>query len=143
MSSCLGNTMRSAMEWKAISNQWKTINQSKIHRISGYELLFKVLKLSSLASHGGQHFFRGFLARGYWISNLNPKIGGGHEIIIAFGEDSIGPKHGYWRVITARSCNFDKSQYRQVRMGYDYEVEQQVHLLEKNPLVTSCQLLVT
>ena len=31
----------------------------------------------------------------------------------------------------------------QYRMGYDYEIGQQVHLLEKNPLGNSCQLLVT
>ena len=45
--------------------------------------------------------------------------------------------------MTARLCNFDKSQYRQLRMGYDYEIEQQVHLLEKNPLGTPCQLMLT
>ena len=45
--------------------------------------------------------------------------------------------------MTARSCNFDKSQYRQLRMGYDYEIGQQIQLLEKNPLGTSRQLLVT
>ena len=42
-----------------------------------------------------------------------------------------------------RSCNFDKSQCCQLWMGYDYEIGHQVHLLEKNTLDTSCQLLVT
>ena len=28
-------------------------------------------------------------------------------------------------------------------MGCDYEIEQQVHLVEKNPLDTSCQILIT
>ena len=45
--------------------------------------------------------------------------------------------------MTTRSCNFDKSQYLQLRMCYDYETEQQVHLLEENSLGTSCQMLVT
>ena len=45
--------------------------------------------------------------------------------------------------MTTRSCSFDKSQYRQLRRGYDYEIGQQVYPLEKNPLGTSCQLLVT
>ena len=89
------------------------------------------------------NIFVGLFARGHWISNLNSKIGRGHEIIIAFGEDSIGPKHRFWCVMTTWSCNFDKSQYRQLRMGYHYEFGQQVHLLKKNPLGTSCQLLVT
>ena len=88
------------------------------------------------------HFFRVFFVRGHWISNLNPEICRGLEIIIAFGEDSIGPKHSYWRVITTQSCNFDRSQYRKFRMGYDYEIGQQVYLLVQTPLDTSCQLLV-
>ena len=29
-------------------------------------------------------FFQGFFARGHWISNLNPEIGRGYEIIITF-----------------------------------------------------------
>ena len=119
---------------------WPT-KQISFQSISRYELLFKILKFSSSANHGGQHFFRVFFWRGHWISNLNPEIGRGHEIIIAFG-GLHGPKHRYWCVMTTRSCNFDKSQYRQLRMGYDYEIGQQVHLLEKNLLGTSCQLLV-
>ena len=58
-------------------------------------------------------------------------------------ESSIGPKHTYWCVVITRSCNFDKSQYRQLQIGCDYEIGQQVHLLEKNPLGTSCKMLVT
>ena len=46
-------------------------------------------------------------------------------------------------MMTTQSCNFDRSQYRKFRMGYDYEIGQQVHLLVKNPLDTSCQLPVT
>ena len=42
-----------------------------------------------------------------------------------------------------RSCNFFKSQYLQLRMGYNYENGQQVHLMEKIPMGTSYQLLVT
>ena len=49
----------------------------------------------------------------------------------------------YWCVMITRSCNSDRSQYRKFWMGYDYETGQQVHLLTKNPLDTSCQLLVT
>ena len=45
--------------------------------------------------------------------------------------------------MTTRSCNFDKSQYVQLRVGYDHEIGQQVHLLEKNPLDTFRQVLVT
>ena len=45
-------------------------------------------------------------------------------------------------MMTTRSCNFDKSQYCQLQMGYHQEIEQQVHLLEKNPLGTSSQMLV-
>ena len=86
--------------------------------------------------------FQGIFATGHGIFNLNPEIGHGYEIIIAFG-GLHGPKHRYWCVMTTRSCNFDKSQYRQLRMGYDYEIGQQVYLLEKNPFGTSCQLLVT
>ena len=143
--------MKSAMKWKAINNQimqWKAINRAdkanlpNLQSIPGYELLFKVLKFSSSASHGGWHFFRVFFVRGHWVSNLNPEICRGLEIIIAFGEDSIGPKHSYWRVITTQSCNFDRSQYRKFRMGYDYEIGQQVYLLVQTPLDTSCQLLV-
>ena len=44
--------------------------------------------------------------------------------------------------MTTQSCNFDKSENFQLRMGYDYDIGQQVYLLEKNPLGTSCQLLV-
>ena len=62
---------------------------------------------------------------------------------IPLGEDSIGPKHRYWCAMTTRSCNFDKSQYRQLRMGYDFEIGQQLQFLEKSSLGTSCQLLVT
>ena len=35
-------------------------------------------------------FSGAYFARKYWISNLNPEIGRGYEIIIAFAEDSIG-----------------------------------------------------
>ena len=45
--------------------------------------------------------------------------------------------------MTTRSCNFFRSQYLQLRMVYDYEIRQQVHLLEKNSLDTSCYVLVT
>ena len=38
--------------------------------------------------------------------------------------------------------NFDKSENFQLRTGYDYDIGQQVYLLEKNPLGTSRQLLV-
>ena len=44
--------------------------------------------------------------------------------------------------MTTGSCNFGKSQYCQLQMGYDQEIEQQVHLLEKNPLGTSSQMLL-
>ena len=90
-----------------------------------------------------QGLFQGLFARGHWISNFNPEIDHGHEIIIPFGVDSIGPMESYWCVMTTRSCSFDTSQCHKFRMGYDYEIEQQVHLLVKNPLDTSCQLLVT
>ena len=76
------------------------------------------------------------------LTNLNPEVGHKHEIIIAFGEDSIRPKHRCW-CITIRSCNFDRSQYQKLLMGYNHEIGQQVHLLVKNPLNTSCELLVT
>ena len=88
-------------------------------------------------------FSGAFFARGHRISNLNPEIGRRHVIIITFGEDSIGPMESYWCVKTTRSCSFDRSQCRKFQMGYDYESGQQVHLLVKNPLDTSCQLLVT
>ena len=134
--------MRSAMKWKAINNQimqWKTIN-----RADKEDLLTKHFSVR-ITIQNTKIFviFRGIFARGRWISNLNPKIGRGHEIIIAFGEDSIGSKHRYWCVMTTRSCNFDRSQYRKFWMRYDCETGQQVHLLVKNPLDTSCQLLVT
>ena len=74
---------------------------------------------------------------------MNPETDRGHKIIIAFVEFSIGPKHRYSNVMTTWSCNFDKSKYRQLRMCYDYKTGQQPHLLEKNPLGTSRQLLVT
>ena len=45
--------------------------------------------------------------------------------------------------MTTRSCNFDRSQYLQLSMGYNYEIGQKVHLLVKNPFGTSCQVLVT
>ena len=38
-------------------------------------------------------FCQGIFARGHQISNLNPEIGRGHQIIIAFREDSIKQKH--------------------------------------------------
>ena len=41
-----------------------------------------------------------------------------------------------------RYCKFFRSQSLQLQMGYDYEIRQQVHLLEKNSLDTSCQVLV-
>ena len=88
-------------------------------------------------------FSGAFFAKGHWISNLNSEIGRGHEIIIVFGEDFIGLMESYWCVMTTRSCNFDRSHCRNFWMGYDYEIGQQVHHLEKNPLDTSCQLLVT
>ena len=88
-------------------------------------------------------FSGAFSPRGHRISNLNPDIGREHESIIAFGEDSTGLIEPYWCVMTTRSCSFDTSQYRKFRMGYDYEIGQQVHLLVKNPLDTFCQLLVT
>ena len=77
------------------------------------------------------NIFQGFFARGHWISNLNLEICCGHEIIIAFGENFIGPKHRYWCVMTTRHV-----------ASWNWTGEQ-VHLLEKNPLGTSCQLLVT
>ena len=40
--------------------------------------------------------------------------------------------------MTTRSCNFFRSQSLQLRMGYDYEIRQQVHLLKKNSIGTSC-----
>ena len=61
-----------------------------------------------------------------------------HEIIRTFGEDSTGLKHRYWSVMTTRSCNFNKTQHRQLRMGYDYEIGQQVHL--KLATMQECQL---
>ena len=45
--------------------------------------------------------------------------------------------------MTTPSCNFDRSQHSKFWMGYDCEIGQQVHLLVKNPLDTSCQFLVT
>ena len=134
--------MGSAMKWKAINNQimqWKTIN-----RADKGDLLTKHFSVR-ITIQNTKIFviFRGIFARGRWISNLNPKIGRGHEIIIAFGEDSIGSKHRYWCVMTTRSCNFGRSQYRKFWMRYDCETGKQVHLLVKNPLDTSCQLLVT
>ena len=88
-------------------------------------------------------FSGAFFARGHRISNLNPEIGRRHVIIITFGKDSIGPMESYWCVKTTWSCSFDRSQCCKFQMGYDYESGQQVHLLVKNPLDTSCQLLVT
>ena len=37
-------------------------------------------------------FLQEIFARGHWISNLNPEVDRRDEIIIAFGEDSIGLK---------------------------------------------------
>ena len=143
--------MRSPMKWKAINNQitqWKTIDRADKANLLSKHFWVRITIQNSKMFFVGQQwwltfFQRFFFARGHWISNLNPEIGRGLEIIIAFGGDSIGPKHSYWCVMTTQSCNFDRSQYRKFRMGYDYEIGQQVHLLVKNPLDTSCQLLVT
>ena len=62
------------------------------------------------------NIFQVIITTGHWISNLNPAIGRGHEIIIVFG-GLHEPKHRYWRVMTTQSCNFDKSQHRQLRMA--------------------------
>ena len=45
--------------------------------------------------------------------------------------------------MTTRSCNFFRSQSLHLLMGYNYGIQKQVHLLEKNSLGTSCQVLVT
>ena len=45
--------------------------------------------------------------------------------------------------MTTRSCNFFRSQFLQLRMGYNYEIRQQVYTLEKNSLGISCQMRVT
>ena len=41
------------------------------------------------------NIFQGIFVLGRWISNLNNKIGRGHEIILSFGQGSIGLKHMY------------------------------------------------
>ena len=143
--------MRSPMKWKAINNQitqWKTIDRAEKANLLSKHFWVRITIQNSKMFFVGQQwwltfFQRFFFARGHWISNLNPEIGRGHENIIAFEEDFIGRMESYWCVMTTRSCSFDTYQCCKFRMGYDYEIEQQVHLLVKNPLDTSCQLLVT
>ena len=150
-SSYLENAMGSAVRGKPINNQimqWKTINRADKANILSKHFWVRItiwntknfLRRSVMVAN----IFSGvFFVRGHWISNLNPEICRRHVIIIAFGEDSIEPMESYWCVMTTRSCSFDRSQCRKFQMGYDYESGQQVHLLVKNPLDTSCQLLVT
>ena len=150
-SSYLENAMRSAMKWKAINNQimqWGTVNRIDEANLLSKHFWVRITIQNTKIFFVGQpwwlSFFGGlFFARGHWISNLNSDIGRGHEVIIAFEENSIGPMEFYWCLMTTRSCNFERSQCRKFPMGYDYEIRQQVHLSIKNPLDTSCQLLVT
>ena len=138
LSSYLENVMRRGVKWKAVNSeimQSKTINRADKANLLSKDFKVRItiqdIKLFFVGQPWWLTFFQGFFARGHWISNLNPEIGRGHEIIIAFGGDSIDRniRTGAWwqrSHVTLRNLN----------------IQQQIHLLGKNPLGTSCQLLV-
>ena len=122
LSSHLENATRSTMKSEMMKcNENKSVAPTRtiaFQSISRHELLFKILKFYSSVNHGD--IFSGYFCKGilnFWFEPRDEITG--HEIIIAFIEDSIGLKHRHrWRDdIFFRSCNLFKSQYLQLRMG--------------------------
>ena len=84
--------MKSNQHWNNAMKSNQQGRQSFVS-ISRYGLLFKILEFLRRQTMMAK-IFQGFFARWHWISSLNPNIGRGHEIIIAFREDSIGQNIG-------------------------------------------------
>ena len=115
--------MKSNQQWNNAMKNNQQGRQSKFpfkaFLVTNY--LFKTLKFPSSANRGDWHFLGIFYERTFNFL-FEPWDRSRPWNYHSLWRGLHWSETWYWCVMTMRSCNFDKSQYRQLRMSYDYKL---------------------